>query len=274
MVQRALTRVLLPTIILSSLLGSASAASYPIKADGVNCRSGPGTSYSVVKSYTTANSVTLTCYSTGTSVSGNVYWDKTSDGCFVSDYYVKTGSSTPVVAKCGSTTKPGCAGINDAGVALIKEFEGYQKNPYKDPVGLWTVGYGHLCGGGKDSSCSDTGFSYPLTEATATALLKKDLPNYTTCLRDNLNASKVKLNQNQWAALTSFVFNLGCGNFRSSSLMTRLNNGEAPNTVIAQELPKWNKAGGSVLAGLTRRRAAEVTLAKTATTAQAFPTCS
>lgn len=269
--------MLLSALLVSALAAGASAASYPIKADGVRCRSGPGTSFAVKKSYNKDAKVTLTCYDTGTSVSGNTIWDKTSDGCYVSDYYVSTGSTKPVVPKCGGTTpppsKPGCGGINDAGVALIKEFEGYQKNPYKDPVGLWTVGYGHLCGGGKDSKCSDTGFSYPLTEATATALLKKDLPKYTVCLRDNLNASKVKLNQNQWAALTSFVFNLGCGNFRSSRLMKRLNNGEAPNTVIAAELPLWNKAGGKVLPGLVRRRAAEVALAKKATTAKAFPTC-
>lgn len=274
---QALTAVLVSALLVSALATGASAASFPIKADGVRCRTGPGTSYDVKKTYNTGDSVSVSCYKTGTSVEGNVYWDKTSDGCYVSNYYVKTGSATPVVPKCDSTstTKPGCSWVNADGVELIKEFEGYQKNPYKDPVGLWTVGYGHLCGGGKDSSCSDTGFKYPLTEATATELLKKDLPKYTVCLRDNLNADKVKLNKNQWAALTSFVFNLGCGNFRSSRLMTRLNKGEDPNTVIAAEFPLWNKAGGKVLAGLVRRRAAEVALAKKTShgTSKAFPTC-
>jgi len=53
--------------------------------------------------------------------------------------------------------------------------------------------------------------------------------------------------------------------------MRRLNNGESPNTVAAQELPKWNRAGGGVLAGLTRRRSAEVTLFQTASAAGALP---
>jgi lysozyme len=56
-----------------------------------------------------------------------------------------------------------------------------------------------------------------------------------------------------------------------STLMRRLNNAENPNTVAAQELPKFNRAGGGVLAGLTRRRAAEVTLFQTATAAAALP---
>jgi lysozyme len=67
---------------------------------------------------------------------------------------------------------------------------------------------------------------------------------------------------------------VGGGNVESSNLLKRLNANEAPATVIAQELPKWNKAGGQVLAGLTRRRAAEVKLAQTATSVGALPACS
>lgn len=68
------------------------------------------------------------------------------------------------------------------------------------------------------------------------------------------------LNENQAGALTSFTFNLGCGTLQKSTLLKRLKAGEDPNTVAAQEIPKFNKAGGKVLAGLTRRRAAEVAL--------------
>lgn len=275
-----LIAVLFSALLTTALAATgASAASYPIKEDGVRCRSGPGTSYDIKKTYNAGDKVTLSCYKTGTSVSGNTYWDKTSDGCYVSDYYVKTGSTTPVVSKCSTTstgTKPGCSWVNADGVALIQEFESFQPRPYRDPTGKWTVGYGHLCGNnGADSSCSGTGYSYPLTLATAGELLKKDLPNYTICLRNNLNEDKVKLNKNQWAALTSFVFNLGCGNFQRSDLMARLNKGEDVNTVIAAEFPRWNKAGGVVLNGLVRRRAAEVALAKKTShgTSKAFPTC-
>lgn len=86
--------------------------------------------------------------------------------------------------------------------------------------------------------------------------------------------SNVVLNANQYGALVSWAFNVGCGNMRTSTLLKRLNAGEAPNTVAAEELPKWNKGGGVVLPGLTRRRAAEVTLHKTATSVKALPACS
>ncbi|KAK3076658.1 hypothetical protein LTS18_012413, partial [Coniosporium uncinatum] len=85
---------------------------------------------------------------------------------------------------------------------------------------------------------------------------------YETCLASAVSAA---LNANQYGALVSWTFNVGCGNMRSSTLVSRLNTGESPNAVAAQELPKWNKAGGQALAGLTRRRAAEVDLFQTAT---------
>lgn len=82
------------------------------------------------------------------------------------------------------------------------------------------------------------------------------------------------LNANQYGAFVSWAFNVGCGNVGTSTLLRRLNAGENPNTVAEEELPKWNKSGGQTLPGLTRRRAAEVNLAKTATTARALPACS
>lgn len=76
------------------------AAAYPITADGVNCRAGPSTSHSVVKSYNAGTDVTISCQATGESVSGNTLWDKTGDGCYVSDYYVQTGSDGMVAPEC------------------------------------------------------------------------------------------------------------------------------------------------------------------------------
>jgi len=71
----------------------------------------------------------------------------------------------------------------------------------------------------------------------------------------------------------SWAFNVGNGNAKSSILLKRLNKGENPPTVIKEELPKWNKAGGSTLPRLTRRRAAEVVLAKKASSVEALPAC-
>ncbi|OQE40356.1 hypothetical protein PENCOP_c006G04702 [Penicillium coprophilum] len=74
---------------------------YPITGNVVNCRSGPGTSYSVVKSYKKGADVAITCQAAGTTVNGNEIWDKTSDGCYIADYYIRTGSSSYVTKKCG-----------------------------------------------------------------------------------------------------------------------------------------------------------------------------
>lgn len=157
--------------------------------------------------------------------------------------------------------------INAATISLIKEFEGFVKSPAPDPIGLPTVGYGHQC---TTSSCSEVGYSFPLTEAQATALLKKDAVSFQNYLTQKTK-TLVVLNANQYGALVSWGYNVGNGNVGSSTLLSRLNAGQNPNTVIAEELPKWNKAGGNVLPGLTRRRAAEVKLAKTATSAKALP---
>jgi lysozyme len=64
---------------------------------------------------------------------------------------------------------------------------------------------------------------------------------------------------------------VGCGNSGSSTLIKRLNQGDAPNTVAAEELPKWNRGSNGVLPGLTRRRKAEVELFKTATSEKGIP---
>lgn len=95
-------------------------------------------------------------------------------------------------------------------------------------------------------------------------------PQQTITLR---TSSAVVLNANQYGALVSWTFNVGAANVQSSTLLRRLNAGESAATVLPEELPKWNKAGGQVLAGLVRRRAAEVELAGRATGVGALPAC-
>lgn len=107
--------------------GVTLTAAYPITGDVVNCRSGPGTSYSVVKQYTQGQDVTITCQTEGTNVNGVTIWDKTADGnCYVSDYYVQTGVNGYVTGRCsGACTAPKS---NKATVDLIAEFEGFEPN--------------------------------------------------------------------------------------------------------------------------------------------------
>ncbi|KAF9467042.1 glycoside hydrolase family 24 protein, partial [Collybia nuda] len=154
---------------------------------------------------------------------------------------------------------------NTATHNLIKEFEGFVPSPAPNPIGLPTVGFGHLC---KSAGCAEVPFSFPLSQATAASLLQTDVKQFVSCINTAVSNS-FTLNDNQVGALTAFLFNVGCGALKSSTLVKRLNAGEDPNTVAAQELPKFNKAGGKVLAGLTRRRAAEVTLFQTGSSVEA-----
>eukprot|EP01128_Nolandella_sp_AFSM9_P004669 TRINITY_DN212_c0_g1_i1.p2 TRINITY_DN212_c0_g1~~TRINITY_DN212_c0_g1_i1.p2 ORF type:complete len:172 (-),score=56.05 TRINITY_DN212_c0_g1_i1:118-633(-) len=141
---------------------------------------------------------------------------------------------------------------NTEGVNLIKSFEGWRSCWYKDAAGYPTIGYGHLIKSSdpyKQGSC--------ITEAQGIALLKKDLSSAENCLNKQI---KVNISCNQFAALVSWAFNVGCGASGSSTLMKKLNAGDS--SAVPSELLRWNKAGGRVLAGLTRRRQAEGALWK------------
>ncbi|KAI0809560.1 lysozyme-like domain-containing protein [Xylaria sp. FL0064] len=168
-----------------------------------------------------------------------------------------------------STAKAACVGpaVNQATIDLIAEFEGFSATVYNDPTGNPTIGYGHLC---QQSGCSEIPYAIPLSEADGKKLLADDVIPPQNCITQQ-TAEPVTLNANQYGALVSWAYNVGCGNSGSSSLIARLNNGEDPQTVIAEELPQWNKSGGEVLPGLTRRRAAEVDLANTPTSDPALP---
>ena len=137
----------------------------------------------------------------------------------------------------------------DPGVNLIKTFEGFSANSYLCPARVWTIGYGHTGPEVKEGM--------RITEAEGQAILKKDLARFEKIVEDNI---KIKLNQNQFDALVSFVFNIGGDAFKKSTLLKRLNSKEDPNNVAKEELPRWNKGDGRVLEGLKRRRNAEVDL--------------
>ncbi|KAJ7226802.1 glycoside hydrolase family 24 protein, partial [Mycena pura] len=160
-------------------------------------------------------------------------------------------------------------GPNAATISFIKQFEGFVASLAPDPIGLPTVGFGHLC---QSKGCAEVPFSFPLSQATAShwQLLTNDLGQFVTCVNSAVSNS-VTLNDNQVGALVSFSFNLGCGTLKSSTLLKRLNNGEDPNTVTVAEIPKFDLAGGKVLAGLVKRRAAEVTLFQTPSQVKAHP---
>lgn len=145
-------------------------------------------------------------------------------------------------------TKPSKTGKN--GLQLIKEFEGFVSKPYLDPIGIPTIGYGatHYVDGRKVKMTDK-----PISEPEASELLKEMLKGYEGIV---IATVKSKINQNQFDALVSFVYNLGGANFRKSTLLKKVN-ANPMDLTISHEFLKWNKAGGKVMKGLTRRRKAE-----------------
>jgi GH24 family phage-related lysozyme (muramidase) len=138
------------------------------------------------------------------------------------------------------------------GLNLIKQFEGCHLEPYRDPIGLWTVGWGHLIGDGKTLPIE---WFRKFTQEEVDELLKKDLIRFE---RGVLRLCPVGLTQPRFDALISFAFNLGLGNLQISTLRKKHNRNDILGA--AQEFVKWNKAGGKPLRGLTRRREAEQAL--------------
>lgn len=134
--------------------------------------------------------------------------------------------------------------ISSKGVSLIKQLEGLELKAYKDSVGVLTIGYG--------STGPHVTVGMTITESQAETLLKKDLSRFEKGVDDLVT---VPLNQNQFDALVSFSFNLGLGNLKSSTLLRKLNSLDYIGA--ANEIPRWDKAGGKILKGLTRRRLAE-----------------
>jgi len=141
--------------------------------------------------------------------------------------------------------------INSEGLALIKQWEGLRTTAYKDAVGVWTIGYGHTSAAGTPY----VQMGLKITSRDAENILARDLRQYERAVEE---AVKVALNDNQFAALVSFTYNVGIGNFRKSTLLKKLNAGDYE--AVPLELAKWTRAGKKHLKGLANRRAAEAGL--------------
>ncbi len=142
--------------------------------------------------------------------------------------------------------------ISPRGLSLLKQFEGCRLIPYKDSAGLYTIGYGHLIADGRTLPDSA---KYKITQKQADLLLKYDvIPREKAVER----LCTVPLNQNEFDALVSFVFNLGAGCFQRSTIRQKLNRGDRAGA--AKVLLRYNRAGGKVIKGLVNRRMAEFKL--------------
>ena len=136
--------------------------------------------------------------------------------------------------------------INQAGVELLKQAEGLRLTAYKDPVGIWTIGYG---------STRNVKPGMRISAEEAEQLLKMDLWRFERAVEVLV---KVPLTDNQFSALVSFAYNVGEGALAKSTLLRKLNAGDYKGA--AKEFGRWVKAGGTTLPGLVRRRKAEMQL--------------
>ena len=114
------------------------------------------------------------------------------------------------------------------GIDLIKQFEGLRLEAYQCAAGVWTIGWGHTNGVKKGDK---------ITLAQAEDFLRSDLEKFENAIN---NLVKTELNQNQFDALVSFVFNIGINAFKQSTMLKFINNGHFP--LAAGQFDRWIKS--------------------------------
>lgn len=139
----------------------------------------------------------------------------------------------------------------EKGLAIIKHYEGFRSKKYICPAGLPTIGYGTVI----DTPEEQWLHNATITEAQATELLKKDV----AIAEAAVNKLAKGVNQDKFDALVCFTYNCGGKALQNSTLLRKVN--ANPNDpTIKDEFLKWNRGGGRVLAGLTKRRTSEAEL--------------
>ena len=140
--------------------------------------------------------------------------------------------------------------ISDKGALFICGFEGFRSKAYQDTAGIWTIGFG------------TTHYKNGISVAPEDSAIKREEGillmhvHITKEIAPQLSKLLNNLKQSEFDALCSFIYNVGYGNFTKSGLLAAIKAGADANTIV-NEFNKWNKAGGKVLEGLVKRRAAE-----------------
>ena len=129
------------------------------------------------------------------------------------------------------------------GIDFIRSYESLRLKAYDDSTGVWTIGYGHTAGIMPDMT---------ITESQAVDYFKTDLKSFERSVNKYVI---VPIKQNMFDALVSFTFNLGAGTLKRSTLLKKLNRNDIDGA--AAEFDRFIYAGGKVMRGLVRRRAAE-----------------
>jgi len=148
-----------------------------------------------------------------------------------------------------AATKVDDVTVSDRFVQHIEQLEGYSPKLYRDTGGVLTIGYGHVPEPGERFE------GRTLTREEALTLLHHDVAEAEEAVNKHV---KVLLKQEQFDALVSFVFNVGESAFANSTLLRKLNAGHC--CAVPDQLRRWTRDGGRVVAGLVARRGAEISL--------------
>jgi lysozyme len=157
--------------------------------------------------------------------------------------------TAPRAPRSGDSAPRAPRRINKAGLDLIKQFEGLRLKAYRCPADVWTIGYG--------STGAHVTPGLVITEARAEELLQEDLQRFEVAVAQAAGSAT----DNQFAAMVSLAFNVGEAAFAKSTLCRKHN--AADYFGAADEFKRWDKAAGRVMAGLSRRRAAEAQIYRT-----------
>ena len=137
-------------------------------------------------------------------------------------------------------------------LALSKSLEGCKLTAYQDSAKVWTIGYGHT---------HNVKAGMKITQQQADEFLKQDVAKFEQGINQTLREFGTKVTQHQFDALVIFSFNVGLRAFQKSTMAKKLylmdNKDQLSVNAVADQFPRWNKAGGKVLPGLVKRRGQE-----------------
>jgi GH24 family phage-related lysozyme (muramidase) len=230
--------------------------------------------------YPAGTKVSVECQAYGGPTYGGSYlWDRTSDGLWIADYYVKTGTSDFVqgLPRCdldapSSLDRRPAADLDlsSRGAEFIAAFEGFRPTVYNDAGGNCTIGYGHLIhrGGCTDSDKANWG---TISRERGLAMLQSDAKTAADGIRTRLGSTPLR--QGEFDALVSFVYNIGLGNFDISSVKRDLSADPPDYSAVPADMRKFVKSGGVFLCGLYKRRVNEGHLFETGSYTITSPAC-
>ncbi|HEX8510542.1 MAG TPA: lysozyme [Propionibacteriaceae bacterium] len=222
--------------------------------------------------YRRGSTVEVVCQAYGgATYEGHYLWDRTVDGLWVPDHYVKTGTSGRAsgLPRCdadsagGESTRrlrPADLQFSNKGAEFIAAYEGFRSTVYNDAGGHCTIGYGHLLHRG-GCTAGDGAQWGSLSRDRALALLWKDAETFADGVRAAL--ADTPMHQHEFDALVSLSYNIGNGGFRRSSVRDDLAAGAPAYAAVPDHLLKWVTSSGKRLAGLERRRMNEGLLFRT-----------